>query len=103
MTEKSPSQDKRGEKFNKVIDDVLNQILGREATHIIYEYLENNHGIERHEIAQKLDSFNHALEQYLGSGAVVIEKVIRENLELIGLEENKGFDFSEQSKILKLA
>jgi len=103
MTAKSPSQNKRSEKLNKVVDKVLNQILGQEATQIIYAYLENNHRIQRHEIAEKLDSFNHALKEYLGSGAIVVEKVIQQSLELGGLDENKGVDFSEQHKILKLA
>jgi len=94
MTQKSPSQNKRSEKLNKVVDKVLNQILGQEATQIIYDYLENNHSIQKHEIAKKLDSFNHALEAFLGTGAIVIEKAIQENLDV---------DFSEQPKIFKLA
>jgi hypothetical protein len=77
--------------------------LGQEATQIIYAYLENNHSIQKHEIAKKLDSFNHALEEFLGTGAVVIEKAIQEILELGGLEENRGVDFSEQNRIIKLA
>jgi hypothetical protein len=39
----------------------------------------------------------------LGTGAVVIEKAIQESLELGGLEENRGVDFSEQNRIIKLA
>jgi len=101
LIQRSHSQNRQGEKLNKVIDEVLNQILGQEATQIIYEYLENNHCIQRHEIAQKLDSFNHALKQYLGTGAVIIEKVIQENLELNSLEKNQGFEFWEQHKILR--
>ncbi len=97
-----PSE-KRSEKLNKVIDGVLKQILGQEAAQIIYEYLENKHFIQRNEIAQKMDSFNKALEAYLGTGAAVIEKVILENLEFLGLEENKGVDFVERQKMLKLA
>jgi len=99
----SPSQNNRSEKLNKVVDDVLNQILGQEATQIIYDYLENNHRIQRHEIAEKFDSFNHALKEYLGSAAVVVGKVIQQSLELGGLDENKGVDFLEQHKLLKLA
>jgi len=82
MTTKSLSQNRSSGNLNKIVDKVLNQILGPEATQIIYDYLENNHSIQRHEIGKKLDSFNHALEEYLGTGAVVIEKVIQENLEL---------------------
>jgi len=90
MTAKSLSQNRQSGNLNKVVDKVLNQILGPEATQIIYDYLENNHRIQRHEIGKKLDSFNHALEEYLGTGAVVIEKVIQENLELGVFEENKA-------------
>jgi len=100
---KSPSQNKQSEKLNKVVDKALNQILGQEATQIIYDYVENNHNIQRYEIAEKLDSFNHALKEYLGSAAVVVGKVIQQNLELGGLDENKGVDFSEQHKLLTLA
>ena len=83
-------------KLNQLIDRLLNQILGHEAAQIIYSYLESNHSIHRHEIAQKLNSFNEALEEYLGSGAFVIEKAILEGL------ENRDIDF-ERHKILKLA
>lgn len=84
---KSPSQNERSEKLNKVVDEVLNQILGQKATQIIYDYVESNHCIQRHEIAEKLDSFNNALKQYLGAGAMVVEKVIQQKLELDGLDE----------------
>jgi len=97
------TSEKRSEKLNKVIDGVLKQILGQEAAQIIYQYLENKHSIQRNEIAQKMDAFNNALEAYLGTGATVIEKVILENLEFLGLEENKDVDFSERQKMLKLA
>jgi len=103
MTEQSPSPDKRRETLNIVVDTVLNQILGQEATQIIYNYLENKHSIRRHEIGQKLDSFNRVLEEYLGPGAFVIEKVIMENLSLHGFEENKSIESADNSKILKLA
>lgn len=88
MKTSNPLQRVQSEKFNKVIDDVLNQIFGQEGTQIIYKYLENNHSIQRHELAQKIDSFNCALREYLGTGALVVEKVILENLEPRSLEEN---------------
>jgi len=97
VTTQNLQLNEHSEKLNKVIDRLLNQILGHEAAQIIYSYLESNHSIQRHEIAQKLNSFNGALEEYLGSGAFVIEKAILENL-----EENREIDF-ERHKILKLA
>lgn len=77
------------------MDRVLTQILGRTATQIIYDYLENSHSIQKHEIARKLDAFNTALEQYLGTGALVIERAISANFESNGFEDNR-------EKILKL-
>ena len=91
------------EKLNKVVDKVLNKIFGQEAVKIIYEYLEKNHYIQRHEIAEKLDSFSYALREYLGAGALVIEKVILENLELYRIEMSKDVDFAERQKIVKVA
>lgn len=97
MTTQNPQQDEYIEKLNQFIDRLLNQIFGQEAAQIIYSHLERNHSIRRHEIAQKLDSFNGALEKYLGSGAFVIEKAILENL-----YENRDID-SDRNRILKLA
>jgi len=88
MTLQASLQNRQSETPNEVIDKILNQTLGREATQVIYYYLENNNFIQRHEIVEKLDSFNEALETYLGAGAAVIEKLILENLELRRLEEN---------------
>jgi len=88
MTVRALTQNKQHETF-KVVDRILNQILGQEGAQIIYEYLENNHSMQKHEIAENLDSFNRALEEYLGSGAVVIERVIMQSLELRELQENK--------------
>jgi len=101
MTAQVSLQKKQSETPNKLIDTILNQTLGREATQIIYYYLENRHLIQKHEIVEKLDSFNRALEEYIGSGAEVIEKLILENLETRRLEENDD-DFIERQKILKL-
>jgi len=103
MTLQSLNHAKREEKLNKVIDKVLNQMLGQEVTQLIYDHLENNRFILRGQISENFDSFNCALRDYLGSGAVVVEQVILKNLELAMFEENTGLDFSERLKILKLA
>jgi len=103
MTVHHPSRNKRDEALNEVVDRVLNRIFGQVATQIIYNYLENSHSIQRHEIAEKMDSFNHALEEYLGTGAAVIEKVILENLGHCGSAESEDVDFIERQRILKLA
>ena len=87
----------------EVIDNVLNQILGQEATQIIYKYLESNYLIQKHEIVEKLDSFNCALEEYLGAGATIIKKIIMQSLEIRVPEENKYFDLVEPPRRLQSA
>ena len=87
----------------QVIDNVLNQILGQEATQIIYKYLESTYHIQKHEIIEKLDSFNCALEEYLGAGATIIEKIIMQSLEIRVPKENKYFDLVEPPKRLESA
>lgn len=91
-------RNEQGEKLNKTVDKVLTQILGQQAAQIIYDYLESKYFIRRNEIAEKLDAFSWALREYLGTGALVIEGVILENLGLSGLEENKDVDFPERLK-----
>lgn len=77
------SQQQSSDRVRKVVDETLKQLLGEEATQIIYDHLEIRYLIKRDQIPEKLDSFNQALEDYLGKGAMIIEKVISENL-LIG-------------------
>jgi len=98
MTIQVSSENKQIETLNKVIDEILNQILGQEPTQLVYYYVERNYLIQRHEIVEKLDSFNHAMEEYLGSAAMVIEKAILENLEIRVLEESKRVDFVKRQK-----
>jgi len=97
------SRKQRSDRVNKVVERVLNQILGREAAKVVYYHLENSYSIQKDEITGKLDSFNQALEAYLGTGAEVIEKLIRENLQFDDVEENRDLDFLERQRILKLA
>jgi hypothetical protein len=94
MTSLSSSRNKQCQTA-QVIDDVLNRILGQEATQLLYKYLESKYLIQKHEIAEKLDSFNCALENYLGAGAIIIEKVIMQNLEVRAPEENKHLHLVE--------
>lgn len=68
------------DKVSKIIDRVLKQVFGEEATHLIYRYLEDNYSVKRNEITEKLDLFSKGLEDFLTSGARVIELKILEDL-----------------------
>ncbi|RLI42896.1 hypothetical protein DRO59_02690 [Candidatus Bathyarchaeota archaeon] len=95
-------------KINKIVDSVLRQIFGEQATSLIYEYLENNYSLKRNEIAEKIDLFAKGLEEFLKSGAYAVEKKILEDLysnygllRRLELERmQRQYDFVEQIKLL---
>jgi hypothetical protein len=68
--------DKADEKVSKVVDRVLTQVFGKEATLLIYRHLEHNYGLKRNEIGKRIDVFAQGLEAFLRSGAYVIERKI---------------------------
>jgi hypothetical protein len=97
-------------KYNtsKAIDRVLKHVFGEEATHLIYRYLEVNYSVKRSEIIEKIDLFSKGLEDFLSSGARVVELKILEDLYLNSgslrrpeLERTwKRHDFVDQMKML---
>jgi len=95
-------------KINKIVDSVLRQIFGEQATSLIYEYLENNYSLKRNEVAEKIDLFAKGLEEFLKSGAYTVEKEILENLysnygllRRLELERmRRQYDFVGQIKLL---
>jgi hypothetical protein len=98
---------KENEKIAKVIDRVLMQIFGEEATRLIYRYLENRYAVKRDEIAEKIDLFAKGLEEFLRTGAYVIERKILEDiyssyglLRRLELERMQESDFASQIKML---
>ena len=103
------NQSNKGEdKISKIIDRVLKQVFGEEATLLIYRHLENNYSLRQDEIAEKIEVFAKGLEEFLRSGAYVIERKILEDiyssygllrrLELEKIQEE--CDFVSQVKVL---
>jgi len=96
------------DKVSKAIDTVLRKIFGNEATLLIYKYLENRYSLRRDEIVEKIDVFAEGLEEFLRSGAHIIEmKILEDIYSSYGLThklefETKGnkYDFVGQMKML---
>lgn len=63
-----------------IIDKVLNQVFGREATILIFKHLEHNYCLKRSEIGDNIELFARGLEDFLRSGAHVVEKKILEDI-----------------------
>ena len=96
------------DKIFEIVDRVLKQIFGKEATQLIYRYLENHHSLKPTEISNRIDVFAKGLEEFLDSGACVIERRILEDIyasygllrriELARMRE--GHDFVTQVRLL---
>jgi len=91
----------------KVVDRVLTQIFGEEATRLIYRYLENRYAVRHDEIADKIDLFAKGLEEFLRTGAYVIERKILEDiyssyglLRRLELKRIQEGDFASQIKMV---
>lgn len=78
MTEQMTNKEK--EKITKIVDRVLTQVFGEEATQLIYQYLENKYSVGQDEIAEKIDVFAQGLDEFLDSGARVIEQKILKDI-----------------------
>jgi len=102
------SVSREDEKISKVINHVLTQVFGEEATDLIYRHLERAHSIKRDEVASKIDVFAKGLEEFLSSGAYAVERKILEDiyssyglLRRLEIQKNQmGSDFVDQIKCL---
>lgn len=87
------------EEFKKLllqtIDDNLKQIFRETATHIIYQFLENNYSLKREEIPEKLETFMEGLHEFFRSGSHMIGQSILEELHVkLGLKYKGRKDYS---------
>jgi hypothetical protein len=100
--------DSKDDKVSKIIERVLTQIFGKEATHLIYKYLERRYSVRRNEVSENLELFAEGLEDFLKSGAYVIERKILEDVwstyglvKKLQLEKPvKGASFVSEMKLL---
>jgi len=99
---------KKEDKIFKIIDRALQQVFGEEATSLIYKYLERRYSLSQSEFAIKIDVFTRGLEDFLSSGAYVIESKILDDIyssysSLCKTEFERTpevYDFASQIKIV---
>lgn len=71
---------KKEDTIFKIIDKVLTQVFGEEATLFIYKYLERNYSLRQSEFSEKIDTFAKGLEDCLSSGAFAVESKILDDI-----------------------
>lgn len=78
----------------KSVDDSLKDTFGEIAADVIYKHLEKKHSLKQEEIPKKLEVFVEGLEEFLSSGATVIEgmvlKKLCSNLGIDGLRKGRS-------------
>ena len=98
---------KKEDKIFKIIDRVLTQVFGEEATRLIYKHLERHHSLRQSEFSEKIDVFAKGLEEFLSSGAYVVESKILDDIYSsygsfgkMSLQRTpEEYDFASQMKI----
>lgn len=95
------------ELLNEAVEKTFHRVFGPTATSVIYTHLESNYAIKKNEVADKLESFNQAMQEYLNSGATVVEKEILESFysglglfQRVELEGSKNNEFCERLRTL---
>ena len=99
---------KKEDKIFQIIDHVLKHVFGEEATLLIYKYLERHYSLSQSEFSEKIDVFARGLENFLSSGAYVVESKILDDIHSrygsfrkIEFERTPvGYDFASQIKIV---
>jgi hypothetical protein len=97
----------KNDKIFQIIDKVLKQVFGEEATLFIYNYLEQRYSLRQSDFSKKIDVFAKGLEDCLSSGAFVVESRILDDISAvygsfntIGFErKTERYDFASQMKI----
>jgi hypothetical protein len=99
---------KKEDRVCRIIGKVLLQVFGEDAVRLIYGYLEKSYSLKQSEIGEKIDVFAMGLEEFLRSGAYVIERKILDDiyssyglLRRLELERSQEeCDFASQVKML---
>ena len=107
MTHLDTLRRKKEDQIFKIIDKVLKQVFGEEATLFIYKYLEQRYSLHQSEFSEKIDVFAKGLEECLSSGAFAIESKILDDVSSIYGSVNETrfkrkperYDFARQMKI----
>jgi len=97
----------KDDRIVQIIDKVLKQVFGEEATRFIYKYLEQHYTLRQSDFSERIDVFAKGLEDCLSSGAFVVESKILDDISaiygsprLMDFETKpERYDFASQMKI----
>jgi len=107
VTTLSTLRREKNDKIFQIIDKVLKQVFGEEATLFIYKYLEQQYSLRQSDFSKRIDVFAKGLEDCLSSGAFAVESKILDDISAvygackrINCERKpEMYDFASQMKI----
>jgi len=71
---------KEEQRVFEVIDQVLKQVFGKDATQLMYQYLERHYSWSQRAFSEKIDAFAKGMKEFLNSGAYVVESKILDSI-----------------------
>ena len=87
----------------EVIDRVLKQLFGEEATRVMYQHLEHHYSWSQRAFSERIEAFAKGMEEFLSSGAYIVENKIlntvyssHKALREAGAESLEEQDFASQ-------
>lgn len=105
---KTESEVEKTEKLNllllNAVDETLKRVFKKPGAEAIYNYIENECHLKREEIADRTNVFCAGLERMLGSGALMIEKLILKNIHRklkLKFQEKQDCGFADYLKKLR--
>lgn len=94
------SQARKDDKVFGIIDNVLQHVLGEDATQLIYNHLEHRYSLRRCEISDNLGVFTKGLEDFLDGAALPINnKILNDILSAANLDSGIRFHLAVPEEI----
>lgn len=97
---------KEEDRVFEVIDRVLKQVFGKDATRLMYQYLERRYSWSQRDFTEKIDAFAKGMEEFLSSGAYAVENKILDSIyssyDVRKAEDKSSFverDFASQLRL----
>ena len=97
-------QNREDDRIFQIIDKVLKQVFGEEATNYIYKYLEQHYALHKNNFSERIDIFAKGLEDCLSTGATAIECKILEDISAVyGSRNDISFERYNSPRQMKTA
>jgi hypothetical protein len=88
--------------LTELVTQRMEQLLGETASRILFDYLKRDHHLLTGDICERSEVFFAGLEEVVGVGAKMLERLVLKDLysNFLEYEEKEGYKFSDYLKEL---